>query len=84
MQCGMCKYLSNISWGHVCYFLEDVLAVGPTYNEIHGHNVRIVDYVLYDIAKCKPQNSNSRRLLHYIILTFTVETLFSCFFSTFA
>ena len=36
MQCGMCKYLSNISWGHVCYFLEDVLAVGPTYNKYMG------------------------------------------------
>ena len=64
----------------MCYFLEDVLAVGPTYNEIHGHNMRIVDYVLYDIAKCKLRNSIPRRLLHYIIHTFTVKTLFSCFF----
>ena len=76
MQCGMCKYLSNISWGHVCYFLEDVLAVGPTYNKYMG-TICVLWIMFY---KCKLRNSNSRRQLHYTIPTFTVETLFSCFF----
>ena len=75
MQCGMCKYLSNISWGHVCYFLEDVLAVGPTYIKYMGTiHMFILENGFYDIAKCKLRNSNSRRQLHYIIPTFAVDS----------